>query len=279
MLSQNPYIDKLYTFKADISELVPELKEEKYDLVIDLHKNLRRFRLKQKLGIKSYSFNKLNLEKLVAVKFKNTGILPAKHIVDRYFETVSKLGIVNDQKGLDYFISEKDKVNMTDYWSMGFNKKYIVLVVGGSYYTKQIPLNKLEEICEKSQLPLVLLGGKEDREQARLLKGKTKGLINLCGILSLNQSASVIQQAEWIITPDTGLMHIAAAFKKRIVSVWGNTIPQFGMTPYLANSENVILEISGLACRPCSKLGYKKCPKGHFKCMNEIDYTFVSDLS
>lgn len=279
VLSQNPYIDKLYTFKADISELVPELKEEKYDLVIDLHKNLRSFRLKQKLGIKSYSFNKLNLEKLVAVKFKNTGILPAKHIVDRYFETVSKLGIVNDQKGLDYFISEKDKVNMTDYWSMGFNKKYIVLVVGGSYYTKQIPLNKLEEICEKSQLPLVLLGGKEDREQARLLKGKTKGLINLCGILSLNQSASVIQQAEWIITPDTGLMHIAAAFKKRIVSVWGNTIPQFGMTPYLANSENVILEISGLACRPCSKLGYKKCPKGHFKCMNEIDYTFVSDLS
>jgi ADP-heptose:LPS heptosyltransferase len=73
-------------------------------------------------------------------------------------------------------------------------------------------------------------------------------------------------------------MHIAAAFNKKIVSIWGNTIPEFGMGPYLPNAENKLLEIKNLSCRPCSKLGYKKCPKGHFKCMNEIDTSFAKEL-
>ena len=67
------------------------------------------------------------------------------------------------------------------------------------------------------------------------------------------------------------MMHIAAAFKKKIYSVWGNTIPQFGMYPYMAASNSKIIEVKGLGCRPCSKIGYDKCPKGHFKCMQEID--------
>ncbi len=103
-------------------------------------------------------------------------------------------------------------------------------------------------------------------------------VIDGCGKFSFNQSASVIQQAEWVITSDTGLMHVASAFNKKIISVWGNTIPQFGMEPYLPNNQNIILENNNLNCRPCSKLGYNKCPKGHFKCMEEIDFSFVSEL-
>ena len=71
-------------------------------------------------------------------------------------------------------------------------------------------------------------------------------------------------------------MHIAAAYKKTIISVWGNIIPEFGMGPYLANKESQIVEVKNLSCRPCSKLGYKKCPKGHFKCMNEIDFSGIN---
>ena len=119
---------------------------------------------------------------------------------------------------------------------------------------------------------MVLLGGKEDAATAEQVyqfhKNKT---LNLCGKLNLNQSASIIQQANKVITSDTGLMHIAAAFKKDIISLWGNTIPEFGMGPYLAGKNSQILEVKNLSCRPCSKLGYKKCPKGHFKCMNDID--------
>ena len=67
------------------------------------------------------------------------------------------------------------------------------------------------------------------------------------------------------------MMHIAAAFKKKIYSVWGNTVPEFGMQPYLPNPNSKIIQVKYLSCRPCSKIGYEKCPKGHFKCMQEID--------
>jgi ADP-heptose:LPS heptosyltransferase len=64
-------------------------------------------------------------------------------------------------------------------------------------------------------------------------------------------------------------MHIAAAFKKPVVSVWGNTVPEFGMTPYYGNFKirNSKFEIQNLSCRPCSKIGFKTCPKKHFNCM------------
>ena len=203
--------------------------------------------------------------------------LPHQHIVDRYFETVSSLGVINDKKGLDHFIHEKDQINILKYLPEAFQNGYNVLVVGGSYFTKQIPSNKLKEICKQSSLPLVLLGGKDDTDNAEKIhqafKEKT---MNLCGKININQSASIIQQSKTVITSDTGLMHMAAAFKKDIISVWGNTIPEFGMGPYLPGINSHILEVKNLPCRPCSKLGYRRCPKGHFKCMNDIKVDSVT---
>jgi len=271
VIENNIYVDKVFTIKDSLKDVIPQLKKENYDYVIDLHRNVRTLRLKTALGKKSFSFNKLNWEKFLIVNFKKNK-LPTIHIVDRYFETVQSLGVKNDGKGLDYFIDEKDEIDIPSALPSMFHEDYHALVVGGSYFTKQIPINKLKEICAKSLQPLILLGGKEDAAIAeqvyQLHKNKT---INLCGKLNLNQSASIIQQANKVITSDTGLMHIAAAYKKDIISLWGNTIPEFGMGPYLAGKNSQILEVKELSCRPCSKLGYKKCPKGHFKCMNEIE--------
>ena len=276
VLENNPYIDRLITVKKSLSEVMPILKKEEYDYIIDLHHNVRTLKLKMALGKKSLSFNKLNWQKFLIVTFKiNT--LPQQHIVDRYFETVKPLGVYNDNKGLDYFITEKDIVNINHTLAPHFQKGYHALVIGGSYFTKRIPLNKLKEICAQSTLPLVLLGGKEDHEIAeQLCTAFKETTANFCGHLTLNQSASLIQQAQTVISSDTGLMHIAAAYKKRIISLWGNTISEFGMGPYLADVESKILQVDNLSCRPCSKLGSKKCPKGHFKCMNEIDITSVN---
>jgi ADP-heptose:LPS heptosyltransferase len=208
-----------------------------------------------------------------------TSLLPPKHIVDRYFEGISELGILNDGKGLDHFIPPQDQVNPAQLFFRGDETaKYLALVVGGSYHTKKIPLNKLREIVSLAKLPVILLGGREDKPIAETLLTEFPWLINTCGNLSVNQSASVIQQAEWVITSDTGMMHMAAAFRKKTISVWGNTIPEFGMSPYKPEPENRILEINYLGCRPCSKLGYAKCPRGHFKCMNDINYDFVKEL-
>ena len=275
VIENNPHVDKFHTIKDSLTEVIPQLKEENYDYIIDLHHNARTLKLKLALGKKSFSFNKLNWEKFLIVNLK-TNKLPETHIVDRYFETVKSLGVKNDNKGLDYYINEKDDIDIPSSLPSLFHNDYNVLVVGGSYFTKQIPVNKLKEICTQSSLPIVLLGGKDDVVNAeqvyQLHKNKT---INLCGKLNLNQSASIIQQSHKVITSDTGLMHIAAAFKKDIISIWGNTIPEFGMGPYLAGNNSQIVEVKNLSCRPCSKLGYKKCPKGHFKCMNDISFSNV----
>ncbi len=278
ILIHNPYIDKVHTFKEDISELYEPLKAENFDVVIDLHKNLRSLRLKQKLKAKNYSFDKLNLQKFLAVNFKQINKLPNKHIVDRYFDAVAPLGIKSDGKGLDHFMHQNDRVDVSSLLTDHLQKTFVALVVGGSYFTKKIPLNKLSEICKNSKLPIIVLGGKEDKPVGDELQKQFPQLINTCGQYTINQSASIIEQAEWVVSSDTGLMHIAAAYNKKIISLWGNTIPEFGMSPYLPNLENKILEVKNLSCRPCSKLGYKKCPKGHFKCMNDHDVSITSEM-
>ena len=148
----------------------------------------------------------------------------------------------------------------------------LAAVVGATYYTKRIPKEKLVEFCKKETRPIFLLGGKEDAETAQSVADICGNAINLCGKLSLHGSAYCVQQASVVITSDTGLMHIAAAFRKPIVSIWGNTVPKFGMYPFYPEGMdlNTTIEVAGLRCRPCSKIGYDRCPKGHFKCMKEI---------
>ncbi|TAL58550.1 MAG: glycosyltransferase family 9 protein [Bacteroidetes bacterium] len=291
ILENNPHIDKLYTIEKNISEAAKELKKENYDYVVDLHRNLRSAQVKSLLGKRSGSFRKLNLEKWLMVHLK-INKLPNEHIVDRYFETVRSLGVKNDGKGLDYFIPEKDKVD-TQTLPPAFQNGYIGFVIGANYFTKQLPNEKIISICKKLNQPIILLGGKKDAQKGALIveavgcrSEKTPSekpeasIYNSCGKYNLNQSASLVKLANKIITHDTGLMHIAAAFKKEIVSVWGNTIPEFGMYPYYGDDKisNFKSQVSHLSCRPCSKLGYSKCPKGHFKCMNEINEEEIMKL-
>lgn len=270
ILENNPYITKIHAIEKNVNEVISDLKKEKFDLVIDLHSNLRSSQVKINLGKPANTFKKLNFKKWILVNFKiNT--MPALHIVDRYMKTVEQLGIHNDNKGLDYFIPEKDEIKITSLPSMHQNG-YIGFVIGAKHFTKQLPTEKIISICKKINQPIVLLGGKEDIARANEIeKAIGTNIYNACGKYNLNQSASFIKQAKKIITHDTGLMHIAAAFKKEILSVWGNTVPAFGFTPYLPDPKSKIIEVKNLSCRPCSKIGYDKCPKGHFKCMVDID--------
>jgi ADP-heptose:LPS heptosyltransferase len=273
VLEHNPHVDKLFAFDKDLNEVIPQLKKENYDLVVDLHNNLRSARLKLALGKKSTSFKKLNVKKWLAVNFKSKTALPDVHIVQRYLEAVNSIGVKDDGKGLDYFIGEKDKVDISSI-DPSLTSGFAALVVGGSYYTKKIPPVKLIEICNTSKLPVVLMGGKEDEAIAKEVIPKCKNVFNACGKFSINQSASILQQSSYVVTSDTGLMHIAAAYGLKIFSLWGNTIPQFGMYPYKPGQGSKILEVD-LKCRPCSKLGYTKCPKGHLKCMLDINVSEI----
>jgi ADP-heptose:LPS heptosyltransferase len=281
LLKENPYIDKIHIINSKVTDILVDLKAERYDFIVDLHKNLRSSRVKMSLGVDSGSFNKLNKKKWLLTNLK-IDLLPKIHIVDRYFGAVKKLNIKNDGQGLDYIIPESDKVSLSDYFPDEFLNGYYVLVVGSKQQTKQMPLEKMMEFCTKAKLPVVLLGDKSDSIKAQPISNMLgEKVFNGCGVFTINQSASVIQQAKVVITPDTGLMHIAAALKKKVISVWGNTVPEFGMYPYYPEGqENYdIIEVLGLPCRPCSKLGYKVCPKKHFRCMMDIDVEEILKLT
>lgn len=272
-IGENKFITKIYTFNNHLAEIEEDLINENFDIVIDLHKNIRSKKLALKLKKKVYSFDKLNIKKWILTNFK-INLLPKNlHIVDRYFEGIKSLGVSYDGVGLDYFVNELD-----DQYGKMFlheNGEYATLVLGANYYTKRIPLEICSKIIEKSKLKIVLLGGIDVADEAKALKEKfSNKIISLVSKTNLNQSAAIIKYANKVFTSDTGLMHIAAAYNKEIEIYWGSTDKIFGMYPFMSEyNENKVIhkEVLGLSCRPCSKIGYDRCPKGHFKCMLNQD--------
>lgn len=275
LLSDNPNIAKVWTIEKSTKEIIQELRKENFDWVIDLHKNLRTLGLKFKLGRPSKSFSKLNWEKWVLVNRKKDK-MPDVHIVDRYFESVRHLGVTSDQLNCDLFIHPTNQLNLEEL-SLS-NAPYLTVAVGAQFATKVLPTESLIEIFRNLSMTIVLLGGKDDKakgdEIAKALPEKK--ILNYCGMLNLQQSASLVQTSACILSHDTGLMHIASCFSIPIVSVWGNTVPALGMYPYSPTSKNYsIHEVLDLDCRPCSKIGFKECPKGHFNCMKKQDLTRI----
>lgn len=277
LLTSNPHIDKVWAFDKSLNTIIPALKAEGYDLIIDLHKNLRsryvRLRL-WKVAVVSYS--KANISKWLAVYFKLIRF-PKEHIAVRYLNSVKKFGVTDDGGGLDYFIPQQDQIDLS--YQFGIDGDFYALVLGAAHFTKRLPVEKWKELI--SQLDpskkIILIGGKDEQKLAAQFTGQN--IYNACGFLSINQSASVLKQAHVIIAPDTGMMHIAAALKKPIRSIWGSTLAEFGFWPFYGNKNqdlNISFEVKGLTCRPCSRFGREACPKGHFKCMLDQDLKAIA---
>lgn len=279
LVSDNPMVDRLWTIQKSTKEVRAELKTEKFDWVIDLHRNIRTMGLKFHLLRPTKSFKKLNFSKwlLVNLKMKN---MPKVHIVDRYIDTLAHLGVKNDQKKGDFFIHPDSQVNLSNYQLS--EKGYLTVAIGAKFKTKCLPTDRMVEVLQQVEMPIVLLGGPEDHLKAQSIVDALQGkpTFNLCGAISIQQSASFLQQSAGLLTHDTGLMHIAACFEVPIVSVWGNTVPELGMTPYRPQKlDFTIHQVENLKCRPCSKIGFQDCPKGHFNCMNQQDFgAIVQDL-
>lgn len=267
LVESNPHLNRVHYLTSGLMALASELRAFKPDLVVDLHHNLRTRILRTLIGGKWLAFRKLNVEKWLKVNLK-VDRLPDVHAVDRYLDTLKPLGISGDGKGLDFFFPADF---VAPQLPEGCANGYVAVVIAAKFRTKQLPENKFVELCTGLERPIVLIGGPEDMALAQAIQTQTTTPIyNVCGTLSLAGSAWLIKQGEAVITHDTGMMHIAAAFNKRIISIWGNTIPAFGMYPYLPDGGNsFISEVNGLNCRPCSKIGHSACPKGHFRCMND----------
>lgn len=307
IVESNPNITKVHLLDESLTATITQLKLERFDYIIDLHKNLRTAKIKRGLKkIPSFSFNKLNIQKWLLVNFKINN-LPNVHIVDRYLDTLKTFGVVNDGLGLDYFIPPKETIKESDL-PMSHQAGFIGVVIGAALNTKKLPLHKIKEMLAAINHPIILLGGPEDRINGNELAAiNPHKIYNACGKFSLNESADLVRRSKLVITHDTGLMHIAAAFKKPVFSIWGNTVPEFGMNAYYGSSNqlritNYEFQVRGtfqktedenaetaksairhplsanqLSCRPCSKIGFNKCPKGHFKCMELQDVKAIAE--
>ena len=276
LVQPNPHLDKILILEKNLIQTIEQLQAENYNLVIDLHKNLRTVRIKQALKTKWYSYNKLNVHKWLFVNFK-INLLPNKHLVDRYFDDLKKVGIPNDEQGLEFHFPTDFKFDLESL-NLAPNN-YIALSIGGTYATKRIPNNRLQMLIKRLKLPVLLLGhGEDDEANAELiLKNNTHKVVNGVGKFNLYESAYLIKHAKLVVTGDTGLMHIAAAFQKNIEAIWGNTHASFGMFAYVQSRNGSIVNNHQvhLNCRPCSKLGSKTCPRNHFNCMQLQDWETI----
>lgn len=272
IVSNNPYVDRTFTIEKSVDEVLTQLKAEKYDFLVDLHNNIRTFSLKRKLRVPNAAFPKLHVPKWLLVNFK-VRMKPDVHVVDRYFEAVKPLKVINDGLPCDFFTSPEDDAR---YLNFGLEKGgYISFAIGAQFATKRLPVHKMIELVGKLKQPVALLGGGMDTATGEMICEAlpSQQIINTCGKLSLRESAGMVKYAAVLLTHDTGLMHIASAFEVPIVSVWGNTVPAFGMYPYFPRKKEgfSIHEVNDLPCRPCSKIGFQSCPKKHFKCMELQD--------
>ncbi|WP_116106777.1 glycosyltransferase family 9 protein [Lewinella sp. IMCC34191] len=271
-LRHNPYVDRLWTIEREVSEVAAGLVREGFTHVVDLHGNLRSLETKQRLWWghllagrrppRMHTFDKLNFRKFLLTRFR-LDRMPEIHIVDRYLGAAKDLGVSNDRLGLDYFIAAEEQV-------VGPEEDYVAFVIGAAHATKCLEETQIGRLCQRIDQPILLLGGPGEAALGQRIAEQHAHVTNACGKYSLNGSADLVRRAAVVLTHDTGLMHIAAAYRRPIVSVWGNTVPELGMYPYLpAGPQPVLAEVKGLACRPCSKIGYATCPQGHFECMRE----------
>ena len=289
ILEANPYLTKMHTLGINQGELLDQLKNEAFEILVDLSYDSSSVGIKRQLKINTYNVDSLNVYQWLAVNFK-VNRLPNRHVVDRYIDTIKPLGVDMDDGGLDYFIPDKDVVE-DDWLPETHRKDMVVFAIGTKHKTKQLPVDKMIELCDRINKPVILLGDKGDsaigneiedfflrrQEHQSYEKGlkdlnKKTLVFNGCGKFNLNQSASVIEKSIAVFTHDSGLMQIAAAFNKHVFSIWGSSVPEFGTYPY--RTKFTVFQNTKAHCRPCSVAGEDKCPVGHFNCMNNIAFDF-----
>ncbi len=267
-------IDQFHFLSDSFSTFKSEIKNEGFDYIIDLHNNIRTRRLTLGLSAKTVRFDKLNFCKLLFTQFK-WKVMPNVHVVDRYLETLKVLGIDSVlQIENKFIIPPASHINIQESFPK-ISGSFIAIAIGAQFKTKRVPKEKWVEILNEIDANIMIIGGPMDHEIGEWLVEKcpSKTIENTCGKLTILESASVVSQAKSLLTNDTGMMHIAACFDTQIISIWGNTTPEFGMSPYRPQGTNIDqqFQVEGLSCRPCSKIGFHECPKNHFHCMTMQD--------
>jgi heptosyltransferase-2 len=266
-----------------LQALARKLREEQYDLVIDLHDSIRTklLRVACKAG-DTVVMDKRKFERWLLVNLKRNAYSDALTVAERYIETVAPYGIVNDDKGLEIFIPDTTQFEVSGKIAklrLNQFEKVIGICPGSKHFTKRWQREKFAEVAVRTakehHAKVLLFGGRDERDDCEFVRQEVArrvsedAVTNFAGEFSLLESAAALEFCDVVVTNDSGLMHLAAARQRKIVAIFGSTVKEFGFAPY--GTEAVVIENSGLDCRPCTHIGKASCPKGHFNCMTEIN--------
>jgi lipopolysaccharide heptosyltransferase II len=294
LIRYNPNLNLAIEFDAqggfqELRRLKERIRREKYDLIIDIHNSLRSRYIRSFSGAKEIVvINKRIFARTMLVRLKKNYYHDIVSVADRYLEPVRIYGIENDAQGLEIFIPDETMYKVSRKMS-SLRLRTFEIVVGfcpsAKHATKRWPEERFIEaglqLVREQKAKIILFGGKNDTVLCTTIanginrKSERECAIEFSDQFSLIETAAAMQFCDVIVTNDSGLMHIAAAMKKKVVAIFGSTVREFGFFP--VGTENIIIERKGLYCRPCSHIGRSNCPERHFRCMNEIQVDDVVD--
>jgi len=288
LVRHNPNVSSVIEFPAegsfrDLKALKSKLRTNQYDFVIDIHDSLRSRYLC--LGEPNVvRINKRKLARFILVKTKRN-LYPtfggAPSVAERYLEPVAHLGVENDGGGLEVYFPHETRARTVQLLlpvSSNGEDTVIGLAPSAVHANKMWNANGFSEaalsLARERRVGIILFGSENDRARCDAIEGfigeqapETR-VLNLAGRTTLLEAAAVMDRCSIVITNDSGLMHLASARKRKVVALFGPTVREFGFFPY--GTESTVVETHGLSCRPCTHIGLPQCPKGHFRCMNDL---------
>jgi lipopolysaccharide heptosyltransferase II len=293
LVGHSPFLTRVIEFPTggtlrDLLQLRHTLRSEGYDLIVDIHDSIRS-RVLSAGARHVVRFRKRKIARFLLVAFKRDlyrffGGAPS--VARRYLETVGIYGVTDDGGGLDQFLppaaAEKPTAILR---TAGISPQMSVigLCPSARHATKIWPSERFADVAltllREERAAVLLFGSDEDRVRGAEIEERIRAaipdarMVNLTGQLTLSETAAAMDRCSLIITNDSGLMHLAAARKRKILAVFGSTVKQFGFFPFGTLSE--VVEHPDLPCRPCSHIGLPACPKSHFKCMRDISVEHV----
>lgn len=274
-----PYIDNLILFNKEkndgyskIKKFANQLSDNNYDYIFDLHDKVRSKLISKEIakkGAKIYTYSKRKWWKSLLVKTRLIKYEVDNTIVKNYFKPFEKFGLKYQGEELLFTFTKKDLENVNEYTNL------FAIAPGASKETKKWTIEGFGKLAKKLyeyyKIKTALLGGKEDFERSEKIN-KISGnvCINLCGKLSLKESGALLSKTKLLITNDSGPFHIGRGVGCKTYVIFGPTNPN--MFEYTEKNK---LIYKNEPCSPCSLHGDKKCPKGHFNCMKNIDENLI----
>ncbi|MEG0928184.1 glycosyltransferase family 9 protein [Chryseobacterium sp.] len=238
------------------------LKEFKPDCVANLHDVIRTKildRIYRRKGLKVFKINKGKEEKEHLTDVWNLDKVQLKKTVERYADVFREMGFKVE-------LSQKLR-------PLPGHKSGIGFAPFAQHKGKMLPLEKsfeLVRILAQKHTVYFFGGGKKETETLEEWERQIPNTKSLSGRLSLTEELNKIAELEVMISMDSANMHLASLVGTRCISIWGATHPYAGFLGF-GQSEDDVIQVKDLSCRPCSVFGDKECYRGDWACLEEFN--------